>query len=141
MDMINLQIILRAVIGEMGSEAAGYTISGGYMISEAVAKDLIALKLTDIPDRLDNAEYRSMVEEIISNYDKSKSLAVVEETIDRYKLRLVKEILSPRVLSPLVAAWYLVIKEIEVRNLRLILKAAFDSISLEEIKDYLVLSS
>ena len=41
--------------------------------------------------------------------------------------------------SPLVAVWYLVIKEIEMRNLRLILKAAFDGISIEEIKDYLVL--
>ncbi|MFC2070654.1 V-type ATPase subunit [Chloroflexota bacterium] len=140
-DMVNLQIILRSVIGETGSEATGYTVGGGYLITEQVAKELMALKLTDIPDRLDNAEYRSIAEEIISNYDKSKSLAVVEEIIDKNKFRLLREILAPRVLSPLVAVWYLVIKEIEVRNLRLILKTTFDSISVEEIKDYLVLSS
>jgi V/A-type H+-transporting ATPase subunit C len=138
-DMINLQVLLRSVIGELGSEAAGYAVGGGYMISEPVVRDLISLKLTDIPDRLENAEYRGMVEEIISNYDRSKSLAVVEETIDKNKFRLLKDMLSPRVLSPLVAVWYLVIKEIEVRNLRLILKAAFDGVSIEEIKDYLVL--
>ncbi|MFC1977716.1 V-type ATPase subunit [Chloroflexota bacterium] len=138
-DMLNLQIILRSVMSEMGSEAAGYAVSGGYMISEQVVKDLLALKLTEIPDRIDNVEYRNMVEEIISNYDRSKTLAVVEKIIDKNKFRMLKDMLAPRVLSPLVAVWYLVIKEIEVRNLRLILKAAFDGISIEEIKDYLVL--
>ena len=41
-------------------------------------------------------------------------------------------------MSPLVIAWYLIIKEGEIRNLRLILKAAFDGISADEIKEYLV---
>jgi vacuolar-type H+-ATPase subunit C/Vma6 len=68
-------------------------------------------------------------------------VTVIEEIIDKHKFRLIKEILSPRVLSPLVIIWYLILKEIEIRNLRLILKAAFDNISLDEIKDYLVLSS
>ncbi|GAI88256.1 unnamed protein product, partial [marine sediment metagenome] len=49
------------------------------------------------------------------------------------------EILSPRVLSPLMAAWYLILKEVEIRNLRLILKAMFDNISVEEIRNCLVL--
>ena len=138
-DMLNLQIILRAVMSEAGAEAAGYAVSGGYMISEQVVKDLTALKLNEIPDRLDNAEYRSMVEEIISNYERTKSLAVVEEIIDKNKFRILRDMLAPRVLSPLVAVWYLVIKEIEVRNLRLILKSAFDGIATEEIRDYLVL--
>ncbi len=138
-DMLNLQIILRSVMSEMGAEAAGYAVSGGYMISESVAKDLIALKLNEIPDRLDNAEYRSIVEEIISNYDRTKTLAVVEEIIDKNKYRMLRDMLAPRVLSPLVAVWYLVLKEIEVRNLRLVLKAAFDGIAIEEVRDYLVL--
>ncbi|MFC1900751.1 V-type ATPase subunit [Chloroflexota bacterium] len=140
-DMVNLQIIVRSVLKETGAEAAEYTIDGGYLISEQVAKELISMKLADIPANLANAEYRSMVEEIISNYDKSKSLAVVEEIIDKNKFKLLRDILAPRLLSPLVAVWYLVIKEIELRNLRMVMKAAFDGISIEEIKDYLVVSS
>jgi vacuolar-type H+-ATPase subunit C/Vma6 len=54
---------------------------------------------------------------------------------------LLKEMLSPRVLTPLVIAWYLIVKEIEIRNLRLVLKATFDTIPVEEIKEYLVFSS
>ena len=140
-DMTNLQIILRAIIGGMGPEAAEYTLSGGYMISEVVIKDLISLKLSDIPGRLQHTQYYNVVEEVVSSYDRTNSIAVIEEVIEKHKFRLSKEILSPRVLSPLVMAWYLILKEIEIRNLRLILKAASDNIAVEEIKNYLVLAS
>jgi V/A-type H+-transporting ATPase subunit C len=141
MDLVNLQIVMRATLGGMGSEAAAYTVGGGYIITGPVVRELIALRPGDIPDRLTGAGYRGMVEEIISNYEKTKTLAVVEDTIDRYKLNMFRDVLAPRVLSPLTAVWYLVIKEIEVRNLRLILKAAMDSLSVEEIKSNLVLTS
>ena len=140
-DMTNLQIILRAIIDGIGPEAAGYTISGGYMISKVVVKDLISLKLSDIPERLEHTQYCNVVEEVASSYDRTKSITVIDEVIEKHKFRLSKEILSPRVLSPLMVAWYLILKEIEIRNLRLILKAAFDSIAIEEIKNYLVLAS
>jgi V/A-type H+-transporting ATPase subunit C len=137
-DMVNLQIVMRSVIKETGAEVAEYAIDGGYLISEQTAKDLAAMKPGDLPAAMDNAEYRGMVEEIISNYERTRSLAVVEEIIDKNKLRLLGDILAPRVMSPLVAVWYLVMKEIELRNLRMVMKAAFDGISIEEIRDYLV---
>lgn len=140
-DMTNLQIILRAIIGGIGPEAAEYTISGGYMISDAVVKDLISLKLTDIPGRLENTQYSKVAEEVVDSYDRTKSIAVVDEIIEKHKFRLSQEILSPRVLSPLMIAWYLILKEVEIRNLRLILKAMFDNIPVEEIRNCLVLSS
>jgi len=52
---------------------------------------------------------------------------------------MLREMLSPRVLSPLVMAWYLILKEVEIRNLRLILKTIFDGVPVQEIKNYLVL--
>jgi len=140
-DLTNLQMLLRAIIGEMGASTAEYTISGGYMISDAVVQDLVSLKLTDIPGRLGNAQYQGLVEEVISNHDKTKSITVVDEIVEKHKFRMTREILAPRVLSPLVVFWYLIIKEIEIRNLRTIFKAMFDNISLEEIKDYLLLLS
>lgn len=140
-DMKNLQVMLRAIIAGIGSEAAEYTISGGYMLSEAVIRDLISLKLADIPGRLESTQYHNVVAEVVSNYDRSKNITVVDEIIDKHKFKLSKEILSPRVLSPLVVIWYLILKEIEIRDLRLILKAMFDNIPIEEIRDYLVLPS
>lgn len=139
-DMKNLQVLLRAIIAGIGPEVAEYIINGGYMLPSEAINELLPLKLSDIPDRVEYL-YRDMAEEVVSSYDRTKSVTVVEEIIEKHKFKLVKEILSPRVLSPLVIAWYLILKEVEIRNLRLILKAMFDNIPVEEIRNCLVLAS
>ena len=140
-DMANLQLVNRAIIEGIGSEADEFVIGGGYMISDKVAKDLISHKLADIPSALGGTQYQGIAEEVVASYSRTKSVTAVEEIIDKHKFRLLKEMLSPRVLTPLVIAWYLIVKEIEIRNLRLVLKATFDNIPVEEIKEYLVFSS
>ena len=137
-DLANLQIASRVIIEGIGTDAAECTIPGGYMITEKDIRDLLSFKLIDMPQRLDNPQYRYVAEQILSSYDKTKSITVVGEIIDKHKFRLLKEILSPRVLSPLVMAWYLILKEFELRNLRIILKTIADGIPAEEIKEYLV---
>ena len=139
-DLKNLQVMLRAMIAGTGPEAAKYIINGGYLLSSEAIKELLPLNLSDIPGRVEYL-YQDMAEEVISSYDRTKSIAVVEEIIEKHKFRLIKELLSPRVLSPLMIAWYLILKEIEIRNLRLTLKAMFDNIPVEEIRNYLVLPS
>jgi len=138
-DLTNLQIISRAIIDGIELDATECTIAGGYMITDRAVRDLLSFKLTDIPQRLENVEYRHVAEEVLSSYEKTKSITVVEEIINKHKFSLLKEMMSPRVLSPLVMAWYLILKEVEIRNLRLILKAMVDGVPVEETKDYLVL--
>jgi len=138
-DLTNLQIASRAIIEGIGADAAECIIAGGYLITDKAIRDLLSLKLTDVPHRLQDTQYSDVAKEISSSYDRTKSITTVEEIIDKYKFRLLREILSPRVLSPLVMAWYLVLKEVEIRNLRLLLKAIADSVPVEEIKRYLVL--
>ena len=137
-DMTNLSLISRALLEDAGSLASEVIIKGGYMISDRVAKELPENKLADLPGALGVTQYREIAEEIVAGYGRAKTVNVVEEIIDRHRFRLLKEMLSPRVLTPLVLAWYLVVKELEVRNLRLILKATFDGIPVEEIREYLV---
>jgi vacuolar-type H+-ATPase subunit C/Vma6 len=140
-DLTNLQIACRAVIEGLGLKVAECVIAGGYLLSAGVIRELLTLKLSDIPQRLEVIQYRLVAEEVTGSYNRTHSIASVGEIIDKYKFSLVKGMLSPRVLSPLVIAWYLILKELEVRNLRLILKAMFDNIPLGEIRQYLVLSS
>lgn len=138
-DLTNLQIVSRAIIEGIGTDAAECTIAGGYMITDKAIRDLLSFKLADVPRRLENSQYRHIANEVLSSYDRSKSITAVEEIVDKHKFRLLREMLSPVVLSPLVMAWYLILKEVEVRNLRLILKAIADSMPVDEIKRYLVL--
>lgn len=140
-DLTNLQILCRAIIEEIGTQAATSIITEGYLLPARNIKEMLPFKLTDVPDKLGNDLYRQVLEDVLNTYNRTHSITAVEETIDKYKFSLVRELLSPRVLSPLVVVWYLIIKEIELRNLRLILKATFDNISLEEIKHYLVAPS
>jgi V/A-type H+-transporting ATPase subunit C len=138
-DLTNLQIASRATIEGVGSDAGECTIAGGYLITERAIRELLSLKLSDIPQRFDNAQYRDIANEVSSSYDKTKSVTAVDEIIDKHKFKLLKEILAPRVLSPLVMVWYLILKEFEIRNLRLILKAIADGVPTREIKEYLVM--
>jgi V/A-type H+-transporting ATPase subunit C len=137
-DMTNLAIVSRALVEEIGSLASEVVIKGGYMISDRVARELLEHKLADLPGALGITQYREIAEEIVAGYGRTKSITVVEETVDRHRFRLLREMLSPRVLTPLVLAWYLIVKELEVRNLRLVLKATFDAVPVEEIREYLV---
>ncbi|MBN2076041.1 MAG: V-type ATPase subunit [Dehalococcoidales bacterium] len=140
LDMTNLQIILRSVISESDSGASGQTINGGYLLSDELIHDLLSVKLQDIPARLDYPVYRTAVEEVIAGYEKDRNISIIDQSIEKLKFSVIKEIVSPKIMSPAVIIWYVILKEIEVRNVRLILKAVMDTIQLEEIREYLVLA-
>ncbi len=138
-DLANLGIVCRAVVEGIGPAAADFLISDGYIIEERSLREVLPYKLPDIPRRIDFPQYRDLVNEIASAYDRTKSVTVIDEIIGRHRFAALRDLLSPRVLSPLVIVWYLVQKEAEVRNLRLILKAIYDGIAAEDVKRYLVL--
>ncbi|MFO7773214.1 MAG: V-type ATPase subunit [Dehalococcoidia bacterium] len=138
-DLTNLQIASRAIIEGAGLDAAECTIAGGYRIPDKAIRELLPLKLADLPTRLDIAQYQDIANEVSASFEKTKNITAVEEIIDKHKFRMLQDMLSPRVLSPLVMAWYLILKEVEVRNLRLVLKAIVDGVPVQEIKNNLVL--
>jgi V/A-type H+-transporting ATPase subunit C len=138
-DLSNLQIASRAVIAGIGLDTADLIIAGGYRITDKTLRELQTLKIADIPSKLEDDQYQGIANEVSVSYDRTKSITAVDEIIDKHKFRMLKEMLSPRVLSPLVMAWYLTLKEVEIRNLRLILKTIIDGSSVQEIKNYLVL--
>ncbi len=139
MDMVNLQLICRAVIEGIGAEAEGLIISGGYLIPDDTAKEMLIHKIADVPAILGDTQYRPIAEEVAASYGKTGAITAVEKVIERHKLRMLRELLSPRVMTPLMIVWHLIVKEVEIKNLRLAFKAAFDEIPLEDIKEHLVL--
>jgi vacuolar-type H+-ATPase subunit C/Vma6 len=138
-DLTNLQIAARAIIEGMGPDAAEFIIAGGYRITDKTLRELLPLKITDVSARLEDTQYQEIANEVSTNYDKNKDMTAIDEIIDKHKFRLLRDMLSPRVLSPLVMAWYLVLKEVEIRNLRLVLKTIIDGVPVQEIENYLVM--
>jgi V/A-type H+-transporting ATPase subunit C len=140
LDITNLQIILRALVNESDSAASGQTIGGGYLLNDEVIREMLSMKLQDIPSRIDFAVYRTGIEEIIAGFEKNGDISIINESTEKLKFTILQEILSPKIMSPAVIIWYVILKEMEIRNIRLILKAVMDGIPLEEIRNYLVMA-
>ena len=138
-DLANLSLVFRAVAEGVGPAAGDYLIPDGYIIDEKTLRDALPYKVADVPRRLDYVQYRDVANDVATAYDKARSVTVIDEVIERYKFATLRDLLSPRVLSPLVMAWFLVLKEIELRNLRLLLKAIYDGVAADEVKRYLLL--
>ncbi len=138
-DLANIALVCRAVVEGIGPAAGDYLISDGYIVDEKTLRDVLPYKLPDIPRRIDNAQYRDITNEVAAAHEKTRSVTVIDEVIEKHKFATLRDLLSPRALSPLVMAWYLVLKEIELRNLRLVLKAIYDGVAVDEVKRYLLL--
>jgi vacuolar-type H+-ATPase subunit C/Vma6 len=137
-DCANLQLALRAMIGNLGAGAADAAVEGGFSISRETAREILGMKMTDVPARLENTPHAGAAAEIAAGWARSGSAAVIEDVLSRHRFALVREALSMRLLSPVLVAWYLTLKEAETRNVRLLLKAKFDELPEERIRESLV---
>jgi V/A-type H+-transporting ATPase subunit C len=137
-DLTNLQAVFRSVIGEKGFSGE-FVMEGGHRLSVGAIKEFLSLKLSEIVRRLEHTEYDPCAQEIYKNYEMGKNITIVEKAIEKHKFQLLREILLPRVLSPTNLLWHLILKETEIRNVRLLLKTLADGMSTSEIKDYLVI--
>ncbi|MBT9159587.1 MAG: V-type ATPase subunit [Dehalococcoidia bacterium] len=163
-DLLNLQMVLRSVgkrqesrvksqeprVDSQESGKGGdsrlqtpdsrlQTLGGGYMLSGEIISELLSLKLPDIPGRLEDTFYYQVGQDVLVSYEKTHSLTAIEEVIDKHKFQLLRDILMPRVMSSLLMPWYLILKEMELRNLRLVAKSLLDN--LEGAKNLLVVNS
>jgi V/A-type H+-transporting ATPase subunit C len=139
-DLANIQIVFRSALS--GKHTVSEFVSeGGHMLSVTLVQELLALKMNEIPGRLEQTEYYQMAQEVAKNFEKERVVSVVDRTIEKYKVRLLRELLSPRALSPCNLLWYLLVKEFEIRNVRLIIKTLMDGIPSSEIQDYVVTAS
>ncbi|MBN2282958.1 MAG: V-type ATPase subunit [Deltaproteobacteria bacterium] len=137
-DLTNLQAVFRTVLREETVPVVDFILPGGHSFFEADIRELFSLKAQELPGKLEGSEYNQTALEIMRSYDKEKSITVVDRVIEKHKYRLLRNILSPRAMSPCNLYWYLYLREIEIRNLRLILKSVSEGIAPSEIRDYLV---
>lgn len=136
-DLANLQIVFRSALGERGS-ASEFLFDGGHMLSGEIIREMLSLKPGEITSRLENTEYQQIGLDIGKNYEKEGVITVVDKVIERHRIKLLGDLLSPRALSPCNLLWYLILKELEIRNVRVIFKTLRDGVPLSDIRDYVV---
>jgi len=134
----NIQVIFRAALGEKSSAIGEFVLEGGHMLPGHTIKELLSLKISEITGRLEHTEYYFVAQEVSKIYEKEGAVTVVDRVVEKYKFRFLSDLLSPRALSPCNLLWYLFLKELEIRNIRLIFKTLSDGMPSSEIRDYLV---
>ncbi|MBN2397742.1 MAG: V-type ATPase subunit [Deltaproteobacteria bacterium] len=136
-DMENLRTVFRVSLA--GGQAAGMPIlRGGRMLSEGIVQELLTLKIGEITGRLENTGYHLLAQDISKGFEKDGVITMIDRILERYRFRMLYDLLSPRILSTVNMLWYLEIKELEVRNLRLTFKMLADGIPPTEIKELVI---
>lgn len=139
-DLTNLSAVFRSALGTKGLSGE-MIFDGGHMLTGDAIRELQSLKIGEIAGKLEHTEYYQIAQDIAKNYEKEGNVTVIDKIIEKHKTRLLGDILSPRALSPCNLLWYLIVKELEIRNTRMIFKTLMDGVPLSEIRDYLVTAS
>jgi len=139
-DMHNLKILLRGMAQGKGEASLAYTTGNGYLLTEKGLKELSTGRFEELEAGVPFA-YRNLVREVVAGYNRTKQVTVIGDIIDRYELETVRRAIAARLMSPVLIIWYIILKEIEVRNMRMIFRAIFDKVPIEQIRDYLVIKA
>ncbi len=137
-DLANLALVFRALIIGMGAAVSGRLISGGYLLGPQTLHDCLSQPLQDVPRRMEHAAYREIAAEIVDAWKESEAISTPDAIIEKHRLAALRGILSPRLAPGPAMAWFLIVKEIEIRNVRLLLQAVDDGIAFEDIRPLLL---
>lgn len=124
-DIANLKLILRAKADDLDYDAiSSYIVPDGYQIKEWKLKDLMeAETIPTLINGLDGTDYYSPLNESVTAYNESKSVSVLETTLDEYLINYANDLSlrKPLGIGPIIG--YINEKEKEIKNLKIIVRA------------------
>jgi vacuolar-type H+-ATPase subunit C/Vma6 len=138
-DMENLKMICRAIMDGSRLQIMDFLLADLYLISIKTMREMLVQEMENLPRFLEKTPYENSVSDLVDYLNKSGKTSMIEEVLENRKIRLLEQLLSPITFVPAMIIWYLITKEIEIRNLRLALKAIIDKIPAEKITGYMVL--
>jgi vacuolar-type H+-ATPase subunit C/Vma6 len=137
-DFANLSILFRALLFN-GDPGAGVPfIAGGYLIGTGRLREALAHGVRDVPRWMDDSLYRVVAMEVVDAWEKSGAVACIDQVIERHRLTALRGLLAPQVAPAAAMAWFLIVKEIELRNVRLLLKSVDGGVTLDDIRKHLL---
>ncbi|MCS7121745.1 MAG: V-type ATP synthase subunit C [Archaeoglobaceae archaeon] len=133
-DVRNLKTILRLKAEDISAEdILNKIIPGGYELTEDEIRKLVTLSFEEFVKSLENYWFREVTGKI------SRSLSLAEVSIDRAWIRAVAKRASNYPLSILPVLQYIVLKKVEVDNIRIIAWGKWLNMPTEEIESQLVI--
>jgi V/A-type H+-transporting ATPase subunit C len=140
-DILNIKNILRA-------KQLGYDSDTSKKLSHGEGQEIAAWKFKEIAEAdqvsqvissLEGTSYYNVLKDNIEEYNKEESVQVLENALDSLFLKLVKDISLQYFVSIGPTIRFLVSKEFEIQNLKVIAKGIDESLSSEIISKFIVM--
>lgn len=139
-DATNIKIILRSKVdGLKFEDIQPYMTLDGYQVREWKLKDLMeAPDVEGVVSGLEGTDYAQTLADALPEYSKTGSIAPLEVALDNYIMKLVKTLSrkKPFGLGPIIG--FLNKKEIEVKNLKVIVRGKREGFSASKIRELLI---
>lgn len=139
-DIANIKNILRAKQLDYGKDICKTLFLGeGQEIAEWKFNEFVELdKPSQIISSLEGTSYFNVLKDAIEDFNKEGSTQVFELALDGYFLKLVKDVSLQNYLNLGPTLRFLTSKEIEIRNLKIIVKGIGEKIQSKIIKNNLI---
>ncbi len=139
-DATNIKIILRSKVdGLKFEDIQPYMTLDGYQVREWKLKDLMeAPDVEGVVSGLEGTDYAQTLAEALPEYSKTGSIAPLEVALDNYIMKVVKTLSrkKPFGVGPIIG--FLNKKEIEVKNLKVIVRGKREGFSASKIRELLI---
>jgi V/A-type H+-transporting ATPase subunit C len=134
-DIENLKIILKGKADGLSSEViSNYTTSKGYELAAWKLKELADVEsIEGVISSLEGTKYTSIMNESLEEFEKVKSVYIFEKALDKYLVNMGKKLSlrQPFGIGPIIGL--ITSKELEIRNLKIIIKGKIEGLSASEI--------
>ena len=139
-DIINIKNILRAKqLGYNEESCKKMFIGEGREIAPWKYNELAELEsVSQVINSLEGTSYYDPLKNAIEDYNQEKSVQVLEISLDQLFLRFVRDISTQNYISIGPTIRFLVSKEFEIRNLKIIAKGVSENLPVDIIKSFLV---
>lgn len=140
LDIVNIKNVLRAKqLGYDAESIKKLTLGEGQEIATWKLKEITeADSVPQIISSLEGTSYYNALKNSIEDYDKEQSVQILENALDSHLLKLVREISTKNFVTIGPTLRFIISKEFEIKNLKIIVKGIGEDITSDIIKPLLI---
>ncbi len=137
-DAKNIETLLKLKVENVSSEnASEFFIPGGYEVNQKVFSQIAAAP--DFQSALNETQQLKIYSELKDSLNQNATIMEVVNEIDKYKIKLANQVAHMYPLSVIPVVEYMIHKEIEVRNIRMIAHGTDSGLDRDTMKNLLVI--
>jgi len=139
-DVVNIKNVLRAKqLGYDTDSIKKLIIGEGREIAPWKLKEISETdSIPQIISSLEGTSYYNALKNVIEDYDKEKSVQILENALDGHLLKLVRDISTQNFVTIGPTFRFIISKEFEIKNLKIIVKGIGEDINSDVIKPLLI---